>query len=230
MSWFRLSSEGLVLKLRQVCNFTLNVEVLWQPYSTVFLLDLSFITLNDADHRLARHLGIPINDHVKTILHRANSLPVQFLQTWKSVLLQVDILGGTDTFPLDDYCSVLLNGNFERVCERLVATLLLNTSFHDFTLVCTVVDENLCHLTLFEVLSFGKFNWNHSKSHASRRLFSQEELFVESCGSSDSKHVFHLVLGGLNFLVERLVRIVNHLPILMAHIRLANTLVFASSF
>ena len=203
---------------------------MWQPYSTVFLLDLSFISLNNTDHRLARHLGIPINDHVKTILHRANSLPVQLLQTWKPVLLQVNILGGTDTFPLNDYCSVLLNGNFERVCKRLVATLLLNTSFNDFTLVCPVVDENLSHLTLFEMLSFGKFNWNHSKSHASLRLFSKKELFVESCSSGDSKHVFYLVLCGLNFLVERLVRIVNHLPILMAHVRLANSLVFTSCF
>ena len=87
LSWFRLGSESLVLKLRQVSNFPLNFEILRQPYSTVFLLNLSLITLNDANHRLARHLGVPIDDHVKTVLHRADSLPVQFLQTWKPVLL-----------------------------------------------------------------------------------------------------------------------------------------------
>ena len=157
--------EGLRLILRQVSDFFLNSEILWKLDASVLLFNLLFIKLKNADHGLAFNLGIPIDDHIQSILHRANTLAVQLLHTRKFVLFEIDVLRSTDAPSLIDNRSVLLDGNFESVCERLIATLLLNAGFDNSTLSRLEADKGLRYFTLFEVLSLWEFDWNHSQCH-----------------------------------------------------------------
>ena len=129
-------------------------------------------------------------------------------------------------------CASLLNRALERVSEGLIAALLLNARLDDLALIGGVIDEDLRHLALLEVLALGQFDGAGLRCFEllvrveSQVIFHQKELFVESGASDTAQNTMNLLLGRLDLAVEAFVTIFDARPVLMAHVCLLNATVF----
>ena len=223
---FGLRCEGFGLELGQVGDLSLHIKVVGQLNAFIWLFDLSLIELDDTYHWLSLDLGVPIDNHIQSILHRTDTLAVKLLHVWQPVLLKINIFWGTNASSLVNDGSILLNGHFKRVSERLITSLLLNACFDNFALVRSEIDKSLRHFTLFEVLALRQLDWHHGEGHRSLWLFCQQEFLVEASGAVNTKHVLNFLLRRDHLLLERFVRVVDHVPVFVAHVGLSNALVF----
>ena len=207
-----------------------NGKVFWKLNSGIILGNLISVKLKNANQWLVLNLGIVIDDQVEAALHRANTLAVQLYSARDRALLQIDILSSGNASSLLNDALVLLDSKLEGVREGLVTSFLLNTSFDNSALVGAEVDPGLSHFTLFVVLVIWEVNRHGRQRHRSLRALLQEELLVELSATLMVQYFMHRFDDKLDFAIEILERVVDHNPVLVAHVYFTEFFIFCDSF
>jgi hypothetical protein len=74
-----------------ISDFFVNVEVGGKLDALVLFCQGVLIELEHANHGFALNLGVEVNDDVQLVLHCADTLAIQLMQTWDLISLQVNV-------------------------------------------------------------------------------------------------------------------------------------------
>lgn len=127
-------------------------------------LKLFSVDLDDAGHRLAGDMLVPINDHVETLIDETQSGRSKLVEVRSLLALHVDVLGRRDLPLLPHGLPLDLLLNLVGVSEGSVVALphdaLLNDSSAVGSVVLGQLQERLDNLRFLIVLFFGDVDWN----------------------------------------------------------------------